>query len=379
MLYTQGRLVEDLRNIAYDASSDFSATQAKQILEETLSYFFSSSWNFNTGEGVITTIAPYVTGTVAVVNGSASVTGTGTSWSTGWPVPAIIRVDGGGGDAIRVASFNSTTGLTLDEEWPFDSDAAATYSIEFDHYVIPEYISVTGVALGRLSSMIQLRRASFETMLGQRPWMPNTFWPGEWAVRVGDGTTTQKLVIWPPPADVRTVRYEYVKAVPPMRYYRTGTASATNGNTALTGSSTVWTVAGMGYSAVGQYFEFLDQPNHQVAISALGTATSLTFVAGGWTGVTAADTPYCLSSQLLVPPDLQPLLRAVMRWKYLCRTDPDRSVIAEREMRMLKGQAVARCEVARDVTAMGAIFPGSYEYDWGGPPPTPAILRAEYG
>jgi hypothetical protein len=377
VVYTQGRLIEDLRHIAHDASSDFWGVQARQVLDEALSYFFSTSWPWNSGEGVVTTVAPYSTGTVAVVNGSASVVGTGTTWSTGWTTPAIIRINGSSGDCIQVSSFDSTTGLTLDVAWPYTSDATATYSIEFPAHVIPGYISVTGVTIARLSTMIKLRRASFETMLAQRPWVPATFWPGEYDVRMGDGTTTQKLVLWPPPSDVRTIRFEYSKAVPPLRDYKTGTASATNANTALTGSGTNWTTAGVGYSLAGHYFEFQDQPNQQTALASVTNATTAVLVAGGWTGVTAVDTPYHISPQLLVPEDLKPLLRSIVRWKYLCRVDPDRSILAEREMRILKGQAVARSEIARDAVSMGSIFGPGWGYDWGQPPPTPSILRLE--
>jgi hypothetical protein len=46
-------------------------------------------------------------------------------------------------------------------------------------------------------------------------------------------------------------------------------------------------------------------------------------------------------------------------------------------MRILKGQAVARSEIARDATSMGSIFGPGWGYDWGQPPPTPSILRLE--
>src|SRR5688500_18133667 len=128
-----------------EASGQYFLDIALMAAEETLADFYSHDWPFNVGEAGITTIAPYTTGTIAAVNGSTTITATGTTWNTSWPVPAIIR-PAEGGEPFVVTAFNSTTGLTIDRAWPFDSDASMTYSVEFPSYTIPEYITISAVS-----------------------------------------------------------------------------------------------------------------------------------------------------------------------------------------------------------------------------------------
>jgi hypothetical protein len=373
VVYTVGRLIEDFRTIAGEATSDFWGAKAKQIAEEALTVFLSPRWPFNEGEGVVTTRAPYSEGTVAVVQDDDEVTLTGGTWDADWTTPAIIRIEGASGDAIVVSAFVDANTLTLDVPWPYDSDAAATYSIEFPSHTIPNYISITGVVEGRLSAMRYLTRRPFESMLGVRPWMPHTFWPAEYAIIPTDGTSTQKLYVWPPPSQVMTIRYRYVKAMPAFRCYRVGAASLTNGAAALTGTDTLWTK--LGYSLIGQYFEFIDQPGHQLLISAVASDTAAT-VSTNFAGQTDSAAPYWISEAILCPDDLKPLLRAICRWKYLQDAAPALAPEAERRYRQLRDQAISRSDIGRDVSAMQPI--DAREYDYGGPPSTPAILRAEF-
>lgn len=378
-VYTLGRLIEDFRTIAGEASSDWWGAKALQTVEEALGMFLTARWPFNEGEGVIASVAPYSTGTVAVVNGSPTVTGTGTTWDTSWITPAVVRVNGSGGDAMMVASFNSTTGLTLDGDWPFDSDPTATYSIEFPAHEIDPYISVTGIVESRLSISNPLRRATMESMLARRPWAPSSWWPVEYEVIPSDGTTNQKIFVWPPPAQVQTFRYRYVKSVPAFRYYRTGTASATNAITTVTGGGTPtpdFRARGVGYSLAGDYFEFLDaNKNQAVQVASVTDATHFELVAGGWTGLTSADLPYCVSPKLLVPDDLRTLLRAICRLRFYQEAMPDRAPEAERRYISLRDQAINRYQGGRDVGVVMPIMTFGPE-TWGGPG-LPSVLKVE--
>lgn len=374
MIYTVGRLLEDFRTIAGESTSDWWGAKAKMIVEEALTIFLSERWPFNAGEDVVTTVAPYTDGTVAVVNGDATVTLTGGAWNASWITPAIIRINGSSGESMVVASFTDTTHLEMDVNWPYTSDPAATYSLEFPSHAISNYISVTGVVEGRVSQMRYLSQKPFEAMLGVRPWMPSTFWPADYGIIPSDGTSVQKLYLWPPPAQVQTIRYRYVKAIPAFRHYKAGVATANNGNTALTGVGTAWSK--QGYSLANQYFEFIDQPGHQVIVASVTNDTTAVLAAGGYTGASATETPYVISPAILCPDDLKPLLRSIVRWKYLQDAAPGLAPEAERRYRQLRDQAVSRCDIGRDIGGMQPIDTGMYDY--GGPPITPTVLRAEY-
>ena len=373
--YTVARLIDDLRTIAGEWSSDFAASKARMIAEEALTIFLTSRWPFNEGEETIATKAPYDTGTVAVALNGTTLTLTTGTWATTWPTPAIVRIEGSNGDAFLINSFDSTTTATIDKAWPYDTVTASDYSIEFPAHNISNYISITGVMEGRLTTTLGLQQISFEDMLSRRSWSPanSAFWPGYYAIRPYDGTNSQQLWISPAPADVRTIRYRYCKAVPSFRYYRTGQATATNGNTSVTGTSTLW--AKQGYSMVGQYFEDLAQPGHQVLITAVGSDTALTLTTGGWTGVTDAAMNYAISPAILCPDDLKPLLRAICRFLWARESKMDFAPAAQASYWQLRDQAISRYNIGRDIGIHRTIAYG--EIDWASPPPTPLVMRVE--
>lgn len=80
----------------------------------------------------LTLSAAYQTGTVTVTNGSTSVTGSGTSWGTSWE-NRVFWVSGGGAN-YRVASVDSTTGLTLDTAFQEDTESGASYVLAQERY-----------------------------------------------------------------------------------------------------------------------------------------------------------------------------------------------------------------------------------------------------
>lgn len=88
------------------------------------------------------TKAPYSTGTISVTNGSMSVTGTSTVWSTvnaynETPVlsQGKILIDGSP-EVYRVASISSNTAMTLYERFIGDTDTDATYTYFEDEYTL---------------------------------------------------------------------------------------------------------------------------------------------------------------------------------------------------------------------------------------------------
>jgi hypothetical protein len=70
----------------------------------------------------------YTAGTVAVTNGSTSVTGTGTSWSANVDAGMIMVISGGGNDYYLVKNVASNTSLTLDQPWQGSTGSGLTYS-----------------------------------------------------------------------------------------------------------------------------------------------------------------------------------------------------------------------------------------------------------
>lgn len=72
---------------------------------------------------------PYITGTVSVTAGSATVTGNGTGWDTSGLVAGILGVDG---LSVPVLSIDSDTSLTLAKPWPGPTASGKDYWITYD-------------------------------------------------------------------------------------------------------------------------------------------------------------------------------------------------------------------------------------------------------
>jgi hypothetical protein len=89
-------------------------------------------WPYYMQNQVITTTAPYSTGTVAVTNGSATVTGTNTVWTSAM-VGRKIQI-GGDNAYYYVLTVNSTTSITLAVPYQGTTQSGSTYNIYKDEY-----------------------------------------------------------------------------------------------------------------------------------------------------------------------------------------------------------------------------------------------------
>lgn len=97
----------------------------------------SSSWNWPhlMEESFITTIAPYTTGTVDVTNGSATVFGTDTTFTSAMVGRKIRIADEEA--YYRISAFVSVTEITLEVPYQGTTATAQTYSIFKDEYRLP--------------------------------------------------------------------------------------------------------------------------------------------------------------------------------------------------------------------------------------------------
>jgi hypothetical protein len=86
-------------------------------------------------EGFITTVAPYEIGTVAMTNGSTSVIGTDTVWTSAM-IGRKIRFNGENA-YYRIASVTDGTTIVLEVPYQGTTDTDATYSIYKDEYRLP--------------------------------------------------------------------------------------------------------------------------------------------------------------------------------------------------------------------------------------------------
>lgn len=111
--------------------------EAKTLYSQALRYLYGKHrWRFLLQNDIISTEAPYETGTVAVTNGSASVVGSGTTWSAAWANRRIV-IDGQ--SQVYDLLVSSATAATLqaggvNKLWPGVTGSALTYRIFRDIY-----------------------------------------------------------------------------------------------------------------------------------------------------------------------------------------------------------------------------------------------------
>lgn len=89
------------------------------------------------GRTTFTTTPPYETGTLTATQGSTTITGSGTSWQTGWK-EALIRISGD--DTWYGVTFASTTGGTLSSAFAGAGGAGLTYEIVFPSVILPSSV-----------------------------------------------------------------------------------------------------------------------------------------------------------------------------------------------------------------------------------------------
>jgi hypothetical protein len=166
-------------------------------------------------DGVITTVAPYETGTVTVTNNSKTVTGSGTTFTSAM-VGRKIRIAGENA-YYRISSYSSATSITLENVYQGDTASAQTYSIYKDEYRLPADLDVYKVLrqIEDSQSIIDLERTAFDLYEPS----PNAQGSPRFSVLAGTRLDT----------------------------YATGTISGTVSGSTITGSSTAWTgVEGLG-------------------------------------------------------------------------------------------------------------------------------------
>lgn len=101
-----------------------------------------SGWGYGFTKGAFNTQAEYTTGTIALAQSAAAVTGTGTSWATITNSRHKMRI---GGVAYPITTIGGNTSITLTDNFAGDTLTAGTYSINKDEFELAALRSIYGV------------------------------------------------------------------------------------------------------------------------------------------------------------------------------------------------------------------------------------------
>ena len=182
-------------------------------LNRVVEYF---EWPYYLQPGVINTVAPYSTGTAKVTNGSATITGVGTIWTSAMVGRKFRHANENA--YYRISGFTSVTSLTIDTPYQGSTDSTgSSYSIHKDEYRLAPDVDT-------YKTILQIQNGV--PMASISPAKFDKFFP-----------TPQSL----------TSPVIEVMSGTKLDIYTTGTVSATVSTTTITGSATSWlSVEGLG-------------------------------------------------------------------------------------------------------------------------------------
>jgi len=167
-------------------------------------------WSFLKDRSILTTVAPYDTGTVAITSGATAVVGTGTTWTSAM-AGRQLRVSTLS-EYYEISSVTDATNLTLRFAYGGSTVTAATYSI-FQHIypltsTAKEIISMVYNWNLRPRTREQIDRWDAERRSTGTP---------QWWINLGKDSSGNQLVeIYPTPSAAYPLRYEFYKSVTAM-------------------------------------------------------------------------------------------------------------------------------------------------------------------
>ena len=203
-----------VQNMTIVTSQPLIIQQALQFSLNRISQEFAFPYYLNS-KGVITTTAPYSIGTADFSNGSASVVGHGTTWTSSM-VGRKIQAQGDQAH-YYILLVNSPTSITLSVPYQNTSQTLATYNIYKDEYKLPPDVQ-------SYNTMVQIQNSV--PMVGIPP------------SRFDQNFPTQQSFDSP---------YLEMMEGTQLDIYSTGSVTTTNLSTTVTGVSTAWTtVEGLG-------------------------------------------------------------------------------------------------------------------------------------
>lgn len=173
-------------------------------------------WRYYITDSTISVLALYDTGTVAITEGSGTVTGTGTTFTSAM-VGRKFRASNGQG-IYDITGYTSATSITISPVWPYDDITGNSFQIYQDTYDFPTDLmylidikdAVTERPLDPQEYFETLRRWESFVYTEQSAIPPGFAWPWEYAQFGWNSTTKTYQVVVNAVADaVRTLDVIY--------------------------------------------------------------------------------------------------------------------------------------------------------------------------
>lgn len=216
-------LYTDLMNrVRVDTSESATKVQAQRyinIANNDLHINFGEKFPWCERKAVLQVMAPYSTGTVAITQGSTSLTGTGTAWNTAHSFGANnARTIGklciaGTTDVYSISSVGSDTGITLNERYQSSTETEASYEYFEDEYDLAsdflrpfdvQYFDANSAIpiIGRLDFRRRYPRNKITGKIEAATIVDRNF--------NGSTAPVRRIIFYRPPNDYELIPYNYI-------------------------------------------------------------------------------------------------------------------------------------------------------------------------
>ena len=201
-------MVTHLQDIS--ASKISTAILGRFINKSYRQIIMSYEWSARKAEGIVNTVDPYSTGTVAVTQASTTVTGTNTVWTSAM-TGRFMRV--GSSDTIHKFTYVSATSGTLEKAWADVAASTETYEIFQYLYTVDATAGEVGQILLPTEGLpIEERSLSWVNRIDPAR-RQTTGTPEVWIGHGVDSTGGYLIEFWPRYSAATAVRVPYYKRV----------------------------------------------------------------------------------------------------------------------------------------------------------------------
>lgn len=261
-------------------STGSNATRTKEAINEFLFLDFLPllDWDFLLKTDSISTLNEYATGTVSATNGSATITGSGTTFTSAMIGRRILI--SGSTRSYKITGYSSATSVTIESVYEGSTLSGASYSIVKETFNLPRWVddpkriySLTD----RYSNnpLIQLSRQDADRKFGAKN-------------------------------EIGQPRY-YIPSDRSRSLYSTGTISATSATFVITGSSTSWTSSGL------EAFDVIQVGSYVYTIKSIDSDTQITTVEPIVTTISSSTAYVAIQDRWTV--ELYPMPRYLYSYK----------------------------------------------------------------
>jgi len=299
---------EELRDTTVNVEAE---NKYKAVVNDTYRLWIPLEFEFKAYRKIatITTKADYTTGTVAATSVSNSITGSSTSWTSSHDGMKIWIKSA---DEVYDFTYVSATSATLDRNFVGSTTTSSNYILyQYRYALASDFWRPVKTGYGKGSFWYYKNGVRVDLL-------PE--WSDKWSdkdIAVPGVPSNYRIVysgglyyvdIFPPDTESRTIFYEYIPYLSPMKEYTTGTVSVTNGSKVVTGSGTDFS----SNVSAGDYFRIDGDGTGSASvwykIDSVDSATQITLETA-YAGTTQSGVEYTISEAPNLPPVFHPLIK----------------------------------------------------------------------